>query len=243
VDFAVVLFNHLNPGETIFATNAAISPSCSNTCNYASDNDCDDGGPGAEYTLCTQGTDCLDCGSHGSSSVGFSDGIHVQFTATAQMRAGTVLAWSDLLASWVGGPFSLASGGDELIIYRGTRAAPTFLCGFCNRAAGGCGFSNIPGASSAPVGVWNYLHPSAFSVYSTPSSSADAYYDQWIYDTRAAGANAPTSGSALGLLQAISNRSHWFSSNTLFFPIVSLVPSGGYQIWFAPSTPPPRPRK
>ncbi|KAL1520830.1 hypothetical protein AB1Y20_022392 [Prymnesium parvum] len=36
--------------------------SCSNTCGYSSDSDCDDGGPGAEYSLCTSGTDCVDCG-------------------------------------------------------------------------------------------------------------------------------------------------------------------------------------
>jgi len=34
---------------------------CSDTCNYASDNDCDDGGPGAEYSLCAHDTDCSDC--------------------------------------------------------------------------------------------------------------------------------------------------------------------------------------
>ena len=35
---------------------------CSETCNYASDNDCDDGGPGAEFSICSVGTDCTDCG-------------------------------------------------------------------------------------------------------------------------------------------------------------------------------------
>ena len=35
---------------------------CSNTCNHASDGDCDDGGSGAEFSNCAQGTDCADCG-------------------------------------------------------------------------------------------------------------------------------------------------------------------------------------
>lgn len=35
---------------------------CSNTCLYSNDGDCDDGGPGSEYTLCAPGTDCFDCG-------------------------------------------------------------------------------------------------------------------------------------------------------------------------------------
>lgn len=37
------------------------SPNCLNTCNYANDGECDDGGPGAEYSECQLGTDCADC--------------------------------------------------------------------------------------------------------------------------------------------------------------------------------------
>ena len=36
---------------------------CSNTCSMANDGDCDDGGLGSEYSGCTCGTDCADCGS------------------------------------------------------------------------------------------------------------------------------------------------------------------------------------
>lgn len=35
---------------------------CSNSCPYANDGECDDGGPGAQYAECTLGTDCADCG-------------------------------------------------------------------------------------------------------------------------------------------------------------------------------------
>jgi len=35
---------------------------CADTCNYAEDFECDDGGPGAEYIACDFGTDCQDCG-------------------------------------------------------------------------------------------------------------------------------------------------------------------------------------
>jgi hypothetical protein len=34
---------------------------CENTCQYRFDNECDDGGPGAQYNLCSFGTDCEDC--------------------------------------------------------------------------------------------------------------------------------------------------------------------------------------
>jgi hypothetical protein len=35
---------------------------CDDMCGAASDGDCDDGGPGAEYSSCQIGTDCTDCG-------------------------------------------------------------------------------------------------------------------------------------------------------------------------------------
>ena len=35
---------------------------CTETCNYSGDGDCDDGGAGAEYDACSLGTDCQDCG-------------------------------------------------------------------------------------------------------------------------------------------------------------------------------------
>jgi len=36
---------------------------CSNTCIYASDSDCDDGGAGSAFSSCALGTDCVDCGA------------------------------------------------------------------------------------------------------------------------------------------------------------------------------------
>jgi hypothetical protein len=35
---------------------------CLNTCFFAYDGECDDGGPGSMYALCDHGTDCYDCG-------------------------------------------------------------------------------------------------------------------------------------------------------------------------------------
>jgi hypothetical protein len=35
---------------------------CTNTCWFAFDGDCDDGGPGSDFSLCELGTDCFDCG-------------------------------------------------------------------------------------------------------------------------------------------------------------------------------------
>lgn len=35
---------------------------CNDTCVYASDGLCDDGGPGSVYSVCELGSDCSDCG-------------------------------------------------------------------------------------------------------------------------------------------------------------------------------------
>ena len=35
---------------------------CTDTCMYAFDGECDDGGPGADHSVCAYGTDCGDCG-------------------------------------------------------------------------------------------------------------------------------------------------------------------------------------
>ena len=43
-------------------TPAPGTTSCSNTCAYAGDGECDDGGPNSLYAVCTYGTDCTDCG-------------------------------------------------------------------------------------------------------------------------------------------------------------------------------------
>jgi hypothetical protein len=37
-------------------------PSCEDTCEWAADGWCDDGGPGSDYYVCEYGTDCADCG-------------------------------------------------------------------------------------------------------------------------------------------------------------------------------------
>ena len=41
----------------------ATTSSCTNTCRYSHDGECDDGGAGSHYSLCALGTDCNDCGT------------------------------------------------------------------------------------------------------------------------------------------------------------------------------------
>ena len=54
-----------NERRLAYCTNYAMPDTgaeCIDTCNWASDGDCDDGGPGREYSACAPGTDCTDCG-------------------------------------------------------------------------------------------------------------------------------------------------------------------------------------
>lgn len=45
------------------ASSGSSGGGCTNTCSSADDGDCDDGGPGSEYSVCALGTDCGDCGA------------------------------------------------------------------------------------------------------------------------------------------------------------------------------------
>ena len=51
---------------TLYAAGCVSQEECTNTCEYAYDGECDDGGDGADYDVCPLGTDCADCGSRGS---------------------------------------------------------------------------------------------------------------------------------------------------------------------------------
>ncbi len=42
---------------------------CSDTCLFAGDGECDDGGAGAVTTVCPFGTDCADCGTRRSKII------------------------------------------------------------------------------------------------------------------------------------------------------------------------------
>jgi hypothetical protein len=52
------------------ATGGTSGALCSNTCAYAYDSECDDGGPGYDSSLCALGTDCSDCGTRNAGGTG-----------------------------------------------------------------------------------------------------------------------------------------------------------------------------
>jgi hypothetical protein len=51
-------------------SNSAGAQLCDNTCESAGDGECDDGGEGAQYDVCSLGTDCDDCGPRPAAASG-----------------------------------------------------------------------------------------------------------------------------------------------------------------------------
>lgn len=106
----------------------ATDTSCLDSCRYAGDGECDDGGPGAVYAVCALGTDCSDCGPRGSVApspypmhAGIDlDGMHIPRAGLANETLRRTLGVSvepfgDVVAheglsfvsgtvSWFGGP-------------------------------------------------------------------------------------------------------------------------------------------
>lgn len=50
------------PGCLLDVVNCSNRGDCADTCVYADDGACDDGGPASTSSVCALGTDCLDCG-------------------------------------------------------------------------------------------------------------------------------------------------------------------------------------
>ncbi len=64
-DTGVGEYKRVGSTTTPPATIPTSSGTCTNTCSYADDGVCDDGGLSSSYSVCTLGTDCNDCGSRG----------------------------------------------------------------------------------------------------------------------------------------------------------------------------------
>ncbi len=45
-----------------FSFTSCDTEKCDNTCTWANDGTCDDGGSGSSFSVCDLGTDCADCG-------------------------------------------------------------------------------------------------------------------------------------------------------------------------------------
>ncbi len=57
-----MLRNPLRSLLHIVAVGLSVGALCGDTCGWANDGECDDGGEGSAYSVCDLGTDCTDCG-------------------------------------------------------------------------------------------------------------------------------------------------------------------------------------
>ena len=96
---------------------------CSNSCQYANDGECDDGGPNSQYSLCDCGTDCNDCGERsqidclGGSSSSSSGGSSSSSSSGGSSSSGSSSSGSSGSSS-SGGPTYMPKGRVTLTWYQ-----------------------------------------------------------------------------------------------------------------------------
>lgn len=101
---------------------------CTETCTYADDGACDDGGPGSAFSLCALGTDCTDCGPRTSGTVNSWRFAAPSGTNISSARTGTSVWVTNGTSgryaanedSWVQSPtvdLSAATTDPELVIW------------------------------------------------------------------------------------------------------------------------------
>jgi hypothetical protein len=78
--YRLVTINDATENEWVRSTYRSVPGLCTNTCRYANDFDCDDGGPGFDYSFCDLGTDCDDCGPRNAPSNNFWIGLNDRTT-------------------------------------------------------------------------------------------------------------------------------------------------------------------
>ena len=110
---------------------------CGETCYYASDNDCDDGGVGSEYSICELGTDCIDCGARGLPSL-----LSVAGVSDASLRRLSGMSVNaDSIEASLGAELRRVSMRTEMSLTTGNQAAADA------RAAADCDLYNDAGTT------------------------------------------------------------------------------------------------
>ena len=145
---------------------------------------------------------------------------HLPHVATTHEPAGTVLTQADfngaLQDPYIGGTSVMKA--DQLIVYTGTKEAPTFLCAldnaggdtehFCPGSAGGwhvtsCSVSFVAGSPTFASGRFSALPPGLTAGVDALEFPMKAF---WVY-------TGVTTGSPSVLRDAISQFANWLSSD------------------------------
>ena len=95
----------LNPSPSPEPSPSPGGSTCRNDCVHASDGDCDDGGEGAEYNVCYEGSDCDDCGA---------------FEAEPSPSPGGSTCRNDCVHAWDGDCDDGGEGAEYNVCHEGT---------------------------------------------------------------------------------------------------------------------------
>ncbi|MEL6252611.1 MAG: T9SS type A sorting domain-containing protein [Bacteroidota bacterium] len=147
-----------------------------------------------------------------TADIAYSAGTVLQFT-----RTGTN-AWDITFGDGTGSPgsivvtddgMSLANNGDQILVFQGTLASPTFIyAAQSNSTAWQTGnAADDPNRSGLPPGLTNGTHAIAYGA----GSGNEQEIDNISYDM------STTSGSKATVLAAIGNTANWSGSNSSRF--------------------------
>mmetsp|Transcript_58543 Transcript_58543/g.116257 ORF Transcript_58543/g.116257 Transcript_58543/m.116257 type:complete len:376 (-) Transcript_58543:219-1346(-) len=167
-----------------------------------------------------------DSGARADGTLRDGEGI-LSHTAVSDEVAGTVLRLENFSA--VSGSFALAVTGDQLIVFTGTRLAPTFLCALSTAGEQWDATADSPATSALPNGLTHGVDALAL-----------AHKANYEY-------SGPTSGTADALRAAIMDQTLWIGANDEKGPIpqyftvqsVSLLPPPTSSPSLPSTSPPP----
>ena len=173
----------------------------------------------------------------GSDRSGVPYDSHVTFTTSSMQLAGTVLTGTSFSST-----LSLQSDyADQLLVYTGSKAAPTFLCaldlstGLTNSQ--GCTPNPSPGWTDVVCNPNSYKSEINYAYYSSlPAGLSNGVNAPSFNPTDNWGYAGETSGDANALRAAIADESNWDSSDRL----VQTLP-GGFTVMPPPPPSPPLP--
>ena len=143
--FRLALACVLALSSLVLLSSCESEPGCSNTCDYAFDFQCDDGGPGSLYSVCESGTDCADCGPRGGSGSSSGSGSGGEGSCTADGVCTELIAGQNSSSAADAFREECIAGGND------------YSTGSCQS-----GFASCTGGQGTSQGITTYINVSWF---------------------------------------------------------------------------------